>query len=631
MKLAQYAAITSVAVALCPAVHGQATPPPAAPSPSLLNEVVVLAPRIDESADKLGSAYTRISGSEITRDQMYAVKPVVNLSPGVFASGAAAEGGISVLSIRGNRPDHSLILVDGVKANTGVFQNASPFLSSASSLNLESLEIVRGPFSPLFGSDAIAGVVSLQTKRGSGTPSATLFFEGGTFNTFHEGILSDGSLGPLDYSFHYARLDSSNQRPDNDVSNDSASLRLDWQVCDALTLGLIVRTQVADYQDPVAASLFGFVEDSHYKVTGEMTTVALYAEWKPFEPWVQRLTLGYYREVYALRNPEVVNALGPQENYESLATNLSLDWQHTVQITERNKLIGGFTVLNEKGHDGSFEEKEITNVALYLQDQWEVIERLTLTAGGRWDHYEISGDAFTYRLSGAYFLEPTRTKFRASYGTAFKSPSFFQLFSTSIFALGDPHLKPETSEGWDVGIDQYFLGDRLAVSATWFRNDISDLIAWVDTSPITGSYVNRDKAENEGLELSLVAKFTPTWQARFAYTYTESYEITPTGRTRADYRPRNLLSAETSVRLFDRLTLGAGVFYVAQQEALDWNTAQRVDIGDYTVYRVHGRFEVNPNIAITARIENLTDEKYVSRLDFPGLGRAVYAGLEIRF
>ena len=605
--------------------------PVVAEEPSLLNEIVVLAPRIDESAEKLGSAYTRISGEEIFLDQQYSLKPVVNLSPGVFAGGAAAEGGITVLSIRGNRPDHSLILVDGVKANTGMFQNASPFLSAASSLNLESVEVVRGPFSPLFGSEAIAGVVSLQTKRGSGKPKARLFFETGTFDTFHEGIVSDGSLGPLDYSFHYARFDSANQRPHNDIANDSGSLRLDWRVKDWLTLGLIVRAQRGVYEDPVAASPFGFLEDNHYTVTSETATVVLYAEWQTMEPWKQRLTLGYYREAYTMESPRVPHFFGPQSDYDSIAVNRSLDWQHTVQVTEQNKLIGGFTLLNEWGHDNTFPEQEITNVALYLQDQWEVLRGLTLTAGGRWDHYQISGDAWTYRLAVAYFLEPTRTKFRASYGTAFKSPSFFQLFSTSEYTLGNRDLKPEQSEGWDVGIDQYFFDDRLAISATWFRNEVRDLIAWVSTGPVTGSYLNRDRATTQGVELSLVAKFSPIWHARAAYTYTDSDELTPEGWVRAEYRPRHLFSAETTVRVFDRLTLGVGVYYVAQQEAFDWNLNQRVDMGDYTVYRVFGRFEFNRHAALTARIENLTNEKYYSRIDFPGLGRAVYAGLEITF
>lgn len=620
MKLACYAA-TAALVAV----------PVFAEEPSLLNEVVVLAPRIDESAEKLGSAYTRITGGEITLDQQYSLKPVVNLSPGVFAGGAAAEGGITVLSIRGNRPDHSLILVDGIKANTGLFQNASPFLSAASVLNLESLEVVRGPVSPLFGSDAIAGVVSLQTKRGSGTPTARLFFEAGTFDTFHEGIESSGSLGGLDYSFHYARFDTANQRPHNDFSNDSGSLRLDWRVNDALTFGLIVRAQRGVYEDPVLATPFGFLEDTHYTVTAESATLSAYAEWKTLDSWVQRFTFGYYREAYTMKSPEAPHFFGPQADYESIATNRSFDWQHTVQITERNKLIGGFTLLNQQGHDNTFEDQEITNVGLYLQDQWEIVDGLTLTGGGRWDHYELSGDAWTYRLAAAYFLKPTRTKFRASYGTAFKSPSFFQLFSTSAYTLGNRDLKPETSEGWDVGIDQYFFDDRLAISATFFQNDVRDLIAWVSTGPVTGSYLNRDRAFTEGVELSMVAKFTPIWHARVAYTYIDSHEETPEGRMRAEYRPRNLFSAETTVRLFDRLTLGAGVYYVAQQEAFDWNLNQRVDVGDYTVYRVHARFDVNRYVALTARFENLTDEKYFSRIDFPGLGRAVYAGLEITF
>lgn len=591
-----------------------------------------MAPRIDEPAERLGTAYSRFDAEEIERDQLRSVKRILNLAPGVFASGTPEEGGITALSIRGNRPDHTLVLVDGVRVNTGMFTNAAPFLSYATPWNLESVEVVRGPLSPLFGSDAIAGVASVQTLRGQGTPGATLLFEAGSFDTFRGVVLSDGSLGPLDYSFHYAHEQTSNDRPHNDNRIDSGSLRLDWQANEVLALGMTLRTHRGELQDPSDLSWGGYFDPAHYKVTGESTALSVYAENQTTDLWRQRLTLGYYREAYTLGNPRVPFLFDGMEDYNSIAHNFSADWQHTIELGESHKITTGATLLQEVGHDNSFDNKSITNFAFYLQDQWQVMEGLTLTGGARWDHYQLSGDAVTYRLTGAYLIAPTHTKVRASVGTGFKAPGFYQLFSTSEFSLGRSDLKPEKSFGWDIGVDQYFLDDQIALSATYFQNDITDLIAWVPTGLYTGSYDNRDRAENHGIELSFTAKITDAWQARLAYTWTESYERTDGGpRIRSEYRPRNILSAETSYTFFGKLTLGGGVYFVGQQEALDWNIGERVDIGDYTLFRLHGRYEVCENFAVFARLENLANERYVSRIDYPGARRGIYGGLEVKF
>ena len=180
-----------------------------------------------------------------------------------------------------------------------------------------------------------------------------------------------------------------------------------------------------------------------------------------------------FRALFFFEDPPFAGNFFFPTLYISNAANYSADWLHTVQISRSNRATAGFAFNYFAGHDNSFPEMHTSNWAAYLQDEWEPVKNLNLTAGFRYDHYELAGDALTYRFTGAYLFPKTDTKIRASYGTAFKAPSFFQTFSTSSFALGNPGLKPESSRGWDAGIDQYLLCRRVVLSATYFRNDIT--------------------------------------------------------------------------------------------------------------------------------------------------------------
>ena len=682
--LASQAAAQEPPSTSAPAVSGSGTP-------TLLQETIVTATRTDESAARVTSSYTKVDAEEMKRDQFQNARQAVRLSPGAFVGETGALGSTTGIALRGNRQEDTLLLVDGIKSSSPLMYGGAPLLDFASNLNLEEVETVRGAHSSLYGADAIGGVVSLQTKRGSGAPKAMLFFEGGSFNTFREGVLSDGSFGPLDYSLHYAHEDTSNVRRNNDMRLDSGSLRLDYTASDKLTFGLTVRTQVGKYQEP---GIIRLVDDGNNDVNAhveaEATTISTYAELKATDFWTTKLTLGSFIERYRFDNPfdpasphsliatpnwdgQRFVSVKPQpaspESSRDLAEsqNWTGDWQNTFQLSEKNRLVGGVSLLYETGHDTTDYVSAFTpsapktsyqsalNVGVYAEDQWEVVDNLVLTGGVRYDHYELAGDAFTYRGGAAYLLQATRTKFHASYGTAFKEPTFYQNYNTRLYA--GRTLNPERSQSWDVGVDQYLLGDMLSVGCTFFHCHTDDLIAYVSPSYDTPYYANRDAANSHGIEASLTAKFNDHWQGRVAYAWTESeveagywIDLSQTkvsGMQRVPRVPRHTVSAETNYT-FDlpvgKLTLGAGVYFVGQQEDVDYSqlrpvtihgktsyAGRQVDLRDYTLVRVHARYDVNDHVAITARVENLGNEHYETTLGYPGLGLGAYGGVEIRF
>jgi vitamin B12 transporter len=599
-----------------------------------LGRVIVTATRTSEEESQVGSAFSQLSGQQLETEQIIDLKNALNTTPGAFSLEAGARGGFTTVSLRGNSADYTLILVDGIKVNTGMFSDAAPFLDFAQTLNLDTVDIVRGPYSTLYGSDAIGGVISLTTHQGSGNPKAMLFGEAGTFDSLRAGIVSDGQIGKIDYSFHYVHDETSNARPNNYLRVDGFSLRLDATLSPSVTLGMTVRGQYGQFEEPSSDRPVDIpFDDPHAKTTGETTLVSVFLNWKTTDWWQQRFLVGGYTERYTFTDPPI-----PAENfagslYIANAFNVQADWQNTFELPAANVVVAGATYYLEAGHDNTFPLREESDLALYLQDQWEVIPNLNLTAGGRYDHYEYAGDAFTYRFTGAYFFTPTSTKLRASYGTAFKAPDLFNTFSTSPTALGNPNLRPETSQGFDIGIDQSLWEGKIFMSASFFHNYIHDVIAFVPSGLLTGSYANQNSGETYGIESELRAVPLKDWQIRGAFTWTESYFTSAGVTQRNTYIPRYLLSFDTNYKFPYGLTVGFGGLFAWQREGEDFSffPAKFVRLGDYWVLRAYARWELNSHFALTLRGENLADQHYETTIGFPALGTTLFCGAEIRF
>lgn len=599
--------------------------------------VVVTVTKNAQHETAVGSSFSKIDGNEINRTQRDNLLQVLDTTPGMNAVDAGAPGGFAEMMIRGNGPSQSLVMVDGIRVNTGINQDANPFLAFAGANMLGGIEIVRGPQSTLYGSESIGGVVSMDTKRGEGKPYVSIYGEAGSFSSFNEGITSGGELGKLAYYASYGRVDTQNDRPNNDLSIDRYAMRLDYQALENLSFRLNFNGQVGDYQEP--GSIRPQDYDSNNPAshsTGESNLLSLMVNWKVLDQWTQKLTLGTYFERYTLTDPAYGGNFGDASNTIDNSANYSLDWQNVVQIAHNNRATVGLA-FNEFTGDfynkdtffgtTEFNNKSESDWATYLQDEWEVVKNLNLTGGVRYDHYQQAGSAVTYRFTGAYLFDKTDTKIRASYGTAFKAPNLLQLFSPNSGYLGNQNLNPETSQGWDAGVDQYLLNRRVVLGATYFQNYIHDLITVVTTNPVlfTGQYQNVKNAKNDGVELSAQATLFGNWKSRLAYTWTETTVVTQFPQ------PRNVFSLDTSCLFFSKWTVGCGVSVVAGRTQRDFSTGGMTSLKNYATLRIYSRYDFNDHVAIFARGENLTDTSYQTTLGYPALPIAGYGGVEVKF
>ena len=581
-----------------------------------LDPYIVGATRTERDASTLGISADVLLGSEVDRKMYRDMRHVLFDVAGVYSQSDEALGSTAEVMIRGNSGSRVLTMVDGAKTNTSIFSNGR-FISGASGFNLGRLEVVRGAQSTLYGSSAIGGVILLETRQGRGTPRYTFTNELGSFNSFLTAFQGQGEAGELDFSFHAASQESDNELSDNEGKMKSYSFRLDYDLSENTAVGISSRGEFTDYSNPVG----DLTPPPSTRVQSD--TIALSAYLKTSrENWTQKFTASMLDEYY--RQTGFI--------YIGDAANWSLDWQNTVDVSESLRLVAGSTWERQEGNDNSFPESESDNWALFAQAEIEAGEGVNLVLGARHDDYDIAGSKTTWRANGAWEL-PTKTKLRAAIGTAFRAPNFFRLFSTSSFALGNPNLKPEESESWEVGFDQYYKNGAIQLGATYFQNDIEDLVVYLPTTGFDGTYANRDSAENHGLEAYVSYQLKENWSANLAYTWTESSatDLSFNTTSRLPGVPRHQISLNNEFRFDEKWLVGSGVNYVIGRESFG-----SVDIDNYLLVRGYSRYRFSDAVSLTARVENALNEDYtVSFSSFsgrvPARGLAAFAGVEWRF
>ena len=581
-----------------------------------LDPYIVGATRTERDASTLGISADVLLGSEVDRKMYRDMRHVLFDVAGVYSQSDEALGSTAEVMIRGNSGSRVLTMVDGAKTNTSIFSNGR-FITGASGFNLGRVEVVRGAQSTLYGSSAIGGVILLETRQGRGTPRYTFTNELGSFNSFLTAFQGQGEAGELDFSFHAASQESDNELSDNEGKMKSYSFRLDYELTEDTTVGISSRGEFTDYSNPVG----DLTPPPSTRVQSDTIAVSAYLSTSR-ENWTQKFTASMLDEYY--RQTGFI--------YIGDAANWSLDWQNTFDVSDSLRLVAGSTWERQEGNDNSFPESESDNWALFAQAEIEAGEGVNLVLGARHDDYDIAGSKTTWRANGAWEL-PTKTKLRAAIGTAFRAPNFFRLFSTSSFALGNPNLKPEESKSWEVGFDQYYKNGAIQLGATYFQNDIEDLVVYVPTAGFDGTYANRDSAENYGLEAYVSYQLEENWSASLAYTWTESSatDLSFNTTSRLPGVPRHQISLNNEFRFDEKWLVGSSVNYVIGRESFG-----SVDIDNYLLVRGYSRYRFSDAVSLTARVENALNEDYtVSFSSFsgrvPARGFAAFAGVEWRF
>lgn len=595
-----------------------------------LGEVVVTATRTAQTVDESLSSVSVVTRADIERRQARSVPDALDALPGVTLSNSGGRGQPTTLFLRGSESDHVLVLVDGVKLGSPTL--GIPPLEQIPIESVERIEVVRGPRSSLYGSEAIGGVIQVFTRKGGGPLRPRVTVGGGSFGTVsgNVGISGGGERHWLDASLGFERSKGFDacepppaglfvgcgvDEPDADgFEQFSASLRAGGEIMPGVTGDLhFLRSEGETEYD---GSPFGGNENQTLtQVLGAKLNADLNDRWHSV------LAVGRSWDDSQIKYSGLVPFVGQIDlNLDFFDTRrTTASWQNDISIADDHLVTLGIDWQRDAVDSTiDFQETERDNAGVFGEYQGHVSGH-DLNASLRYDDNEQFGSHTTGSAAWGYAFN-NGPRVTANYGTAFKAPTFNELYwPDQIFFVGNPDLRPETSESFEFGLSGDHPLGRWSLNA--YQSDIDDLIAFDVT---TASPANLDTARIRGLEAIASASFDG-WDIEGNLTLMDP-------RNRSDGPNRdNLLSRrpQESFRLdldrrFDRWRAGATVIAVGRRFE-DFANTIRMD--SYALVDLRAGYAFSESLSLDARLENLLDEDYETAAYYNQPGRAFYLTL----
>ena len=301
-----------------------------------------------------------------------------------------------------------------------------------------------------------------------------------------------------------------------------------------------------------------------------------------------------------------------------------VDWRGTVKVAPGHAVVLGLEREDQRAQTLDVSAKT-GNQAGFAELQSEFAKMFFLVANIRRDHHDDFGGHTTWRVAPAFIVPETETKLKATYGTGFKAPTLYQLFGTGPFGfMGNPNLRPEKSRGYDAGFEQPIDKGRVRFGATYFKNDIDDLI---DFTFVPFTNINVNKATTYGIEAFAAATIHERLRMRLDYTRTTARDLSKNEELRR--RPRHKYSLTTIWEPVDGLTLSSTVLYVGRWMDIDRATFVLTEGGPYVTVNLAANYAVNKQATVFARVDNLFNQRYENPLGWLQPGLAVYGGLRL--
>jgi len=606
-------------------------------------DIVVTATRTATAAGKTSASVTVINKEEITTKQYHSIDQALRSVPGVTLASSGVPGQLTGVFVRGAKTENTSILVDGRRLPFNLAGSYS--LESLTTDNIERIEIVRGPLSAAQGGPASGGVINIITRDGRGLekPESSVKFEAGSYGTFQEAVASRGSAGPFDWSVGASRLDTENQRANNQYRLTNWSSKFGVQATKNLYLDIALGYGLSDAGSPNNV----FRSDPAANLLRERWTVSPGATWQTTDTWKQSLFYSHSQQRQVAESFPAGFFGDTGQNNRVQANTDQMDYQSEIQIFEPWKLTVGTSVSDTSYYrkidvENNFAfpvtpagtrdiENSITNTAIFIQSQVDITQDWAFVSSLRLDHYSDFGTPITYRLGTSYRTPFTDTLLRASYGTAFSPPTPQDL--APVFG-GSLTLKAERSESYEIGIEQPLWDEKILLTATWFHSDVKNPIVF---DPNTFTATNAGTGMNEGVELGFKVKPFKKIQLAVNYTYLTSLvdfdvlTFTATPDTRQLRRPRHALNAQVGYHPIPPLRFGLEANYVADREDNDPSTFGRAEGDDYLVMRLTAAWDINSTVQIFGRVENLTGAQHAEAIGFPALDTGLYGGVKVQF
>ncbi len=635
----RYALLVTTALAL-PAL---AQTPPAA-----LPDTIVRAAAAPTTAERIPAGVTVITRQQIQERGYQSVAEALFAVPGVNLAPTGGLGQQTSLFLRGSNSNHTLVLIDGIPVNdpsapAGAFDFGQDLLG-----DIERIEIIRGPFSSLYGSGALGGAINLVTRRAPPDREVTAFGElaGGSNRTVRANAGLAGTVGAFDYlavgqTFSTQGSDANAPRIiGHNGERDGyravvGTLRLGWQASEALRFEALLRFRETNYQfdaagreDPNATgsdrTWLGAIRGEARLLDGDWTTGV-------------RLSRGEQRR-RALDAPDGFGPFPFNPYSLFLGTRTALDWGNQIRLPE----VPGVTdfilsfgagverqTSRSEGRGVTLTDAGATAYSVFTGIEGRVAGILDLSAALRHEEAEDFGGATTWRLGAVLPIESLGLRAHAAIGTAFRAPSLEERFGVSTFVTGNRNLQPERSLGYEAGLSWRPI-PQVELSGTYFGSRIRDLIV-LDFGSFPGTSRNINRARIDGAEFAVAVTPIETLQLRGSWTVTEAFDDTTDRRLLR--RPSNTISGGITWRPIDAVTLAAEARFTGAQNDFVYTPQARFGTRGVnpsgTVANFTGTWRVQTGVELFAEGRNLGNTRYEPVNSYAVPGRSVLIGTRI--
>ena len=655
MKPIRYVTAASLAALCAPALaFAQVAPTPDVAGSGAATEVetvVVTANRSPTPISQVGQSITVLTAPQIQLDQETSVADILARTPGVVLTRNGGPGQTTSLTIRGAESAQTVVLIDGVKVNDPSNVGAGYDFANLITGDVSRIEVLRGPQSTLYGSEAIGGVVNYITADATRPLQGDVQAEGGSYGTAYVRGGIGGRDGPATFRLgaYYNSTDSvsafdraAGGREDDGFHTAGASGRFTYDLTpdvqfDERAYYTFSRAEFDGFDTP-SSDFSQFGDDAEFGRTQQAVDYTGLNVSTFGGRLKNRIAYEYNELDRRTEEPgqEASYESGNKATFDGLGRVQTFDYEGSFAIAPRYTLVFGAQDERSSFNTDSpafFTPPIKANVSIasgYGQITGQVLQNLTLTGGVRYDAHSTFGDHVTGQASGAYVVVPG-TILRASFGQGFKAPSLYQLYSP----YGSLGLRPEEANGWDGGVEQHLFDDRLVVQATYFGRDTRNLIAFapVDAPPFD-AYQNVAKARAEGAELQLDWRATPALDITASYTFDDDEDRSPGSPTRGQQlirQPKNTANLAATYVWPVKLSTSVAVRYAGDSFDTNPDTFETVVVGDYTLVDLRAAYPLRENVEVYGRVENLADKRYEVTSLYGTLGRAAYGGVRLKF
>ena len=593
--------------------------------------------------DSTGVSVTVLDVAELKEEGVYCLNEALSRVPGVYvesAGGSNQRGNANNIAIRGmSSAQFTLPMLDGLRIyDNSQGCNLTPNMLARTSLyDLGTLEVLRGSQGAVYGSGAIGGVIYMETPEGKGAPSCTIFNEVGSFATYTGSVAAQGQKDKLSYfvSGTYETTENDMKKVDGTkpadpkagrFENIQAALRLDYRPDTETHARITYRGNEARYQSP------GAWGDPHYTYRTNLLSTAV--EKRISHRFATELSGGYYGADYAF---------GRGSNHD--LRNVQVNWRNEYRWSSKQTTTAGLAYTYSQ-HDfissGQLDhgsDHEDNTFSVFAEHRIAPCKEWNNSLALRVDESDVYDTLFTIRAASSYSFNEERTRVTGSIARGYKAPSAFQRMRgqyTSIYGTsytGNPDLDCQTSWSADLGLEHEWTPGHVAgITFFWIRTE--DAIRETPTTPV--SFCNASGHEtSQGVELSLNGTWEEHWKTGYTFSLTLCNPETSDGK-QIGYTARQTWSADIHTSPLEKLTTGLGLTAASGRSNYVGGTPAMLDA--YYTLRWYAHYTVNENLSLHLRVENLTNQKYVSETDymdysqsFINSGTAVHGGCTITF